>query len=95
MKRKKLPIIYYVVSLGYATRDNYNICFEAKEIKNILSKYIRMDKKGKLIISQYRIENRHILEDYSRNEFVKVYFDEIYNDIHAWSHITDLTIDLY
>ena len=48
MKRKKLPIIYYVVSLGYATRDNYNICFEAKEIKNILSKYIRMDKKVNL-----------------------------------------------
>lgn len=96
MKEKKLPIIFYVVSLGFAYKDNYTICFNAKEIKNALAKYIKVGENtnNDIIIKVYRIENRHILEDFSRRKFVELYLSDVNYFSNGLKHIEEISINL-
>lgn len=91
MKGKKLPIIFYVVSLELGTSGCDDICFNAKEVKKSLAKYIKVNENGKIVIKEFRIRNRHIIEDFTKSEFITSYFDGFFdnNDI---SHIKEMSI---
>lgn len=93
MKEKKIPTIFYVVSLEFGTSGCDDICFSAKEVKNSLAKFIKANKKGTIVIKQYRIDNKHIIEESTKNEFIRAYFDGFltHRDI---SHIKEMNIKI-
>lgn len=93
MKKDKLPIIFYVVSLELGTSGCDDMCFNAKEVKKSLEKFIKLNEKGEIVIKQFRISNRHIIEDFTKNEFMTSYFDGFFdhNDI---SHIKEMSLNI-
>lgn len=93
MKKDKLPIIFYVVSLELGTSGCDDMCFNAKEVKNSLAKYIKTKVDGRIVIKQFRIRNRHIIEDFTKNEFMSSYFDGFFdhNDI---SYIKEMSLNI-
>ena len=46
MKVKKIPRIFYVVSLEFGTSGCDDICFNAKEVSNAIAKFIKVNKNA-------------------------------------------------
>lgn len=93
MKEKKLPIKFYVVSLELGTSGCDDICFNAKEVKTSLEKYIKANVNGMIVITEFRIRKKNIIEEFTKSEFISAYFDGFFdnNDI---SHIKEMNITI-
>lgn len=81
MKIEYMTNKFFVASLDFGTSGCDDVCFNAKEIANSMSKFFQATKKAKnkgyIIIKKYVVTNQNIVEDLTRNEFIQMYFDNV------------------
>lgn len=103
MKIKYMVSNFFVVSLELSSSKYKKICFNAKEVNNALSECFKADrnsientnKKSYISISKYVVTNRNIIEDLLKDEFTRMYFDNIEWVMNGIKEIEKINIPIF
>lgn len=94
---------FFKVSLDYTTSGCDNICYTALEVKETLSdfivksefieKYNENDENGVITITEYEVSDE-IMTDLTKDEFVRMFFDNIEWVMDGITEIGHITLNL-